>query len=125
MSGRSVFRVVPAVAAALTLSTVAAPALVQAEATAHTAGATVNVAASEFKFVLSKKSAAPGKVTFKITNKGTVGHDFAINGAKSKMVAPKKSTTLTVNFKKAGSYAYKCTVPGHAAAGMKGTFKIT
>ena len=25
----------------------------------------------------------------------------------------------------AGKHAYKCTVPGHAAAGMKGTLKVT
>ena len=29
-----------------------------------------------------------------------------------------------MNFAKAGSYPYLCTVPGHAAAGMKGTFTV-
>jgi len=125
MSGRSFYRVVPAVTAALALSAVAAPTLVQAQATAHTAAASVSVTATDFHFALSKKSAAPGKVTFKITNKGAVQHDFKINGVKSKLISPHQSASLTVTFKKAGSYPYMCTVPGHAAAGMKGTFKVT
>lgn len=125
MLGRRRFRVVPAVAAALTLSAVAAPSLVQAHVKAHAASATVSVAASEFKFKLSSKSAAPGTVTFKVTNKGSVQHDFEISGKKTPLLSPGKSATLKVSFKKAGSYPYKCTVPGHAEAGMKGTFKIT
>ena len=40
------------------------------------------------------------------------------------MVKPGKKLTLTVTIKKAGKYPYLCTVPGHAAAGMKGTFTV-
>ena len=29
-----------------------------------------------------------------------------------------------VTFKKKGKYPYLCTVPGHAAAGMKGVFTV-
>jgi uncharacterized cupredoxin-like copper-binding protein len=125
MSRRSVFRVLPAVLAALTLSAVAAPVLAQADVTAHAAATTVNVTASEFKFKLSTTSAKPGSVTFKVTNKGKISHDFKIDGKKTAMLSPGKSATLTVSISKAGSYAYMCTVPGHAALGMKGTFKIT
>ena len=85
---------------------------------------TITVKATEFKFTLSKKSAHHGKVTFKVTNKGHVSHDFKINGKKTKLLSPGKSATLTVTLKK-GSFKYICTVPGHAAAGMKGTFKST
>jgi uncharacterized cupredoxin-like copper-binding protein len=35
-----------------------------------------------------------------------------------------KTTTLIVTLG-AGSKAYKCTVPGHAAAGMKGKLRVT
>jgi uncharacterized cupredoxin-like copper-binding protein len=125
MSRRSVYRVVPAVVAALVLGALAAPALVQAKATAHTAATTITVSAKEFKFTLSKSSAKTGKVTFKVTNKGTIPHDFKINNVKTKLIQPGLSSSLTVNFKKAGKYPYECTVPGHAAAGMKGTFKVT
>jgi uncharacterized cupredoxin-like copper-binding protein len=85
---------------------------------------TVNVTAKEFKFTLSKTSVPHGKVTFKLTNKGKLPHDFAIGGKKTKLINAGKTTTLTVTLKK-GKSAYKCTVPGHAAAGMKGTLKVT
>ena len=91
----------------------------------HAAAATtVTVKASEFKFVLSKKTAPHGVVAFKVTNKGHIAHDFKIAGKKTPMLKPGKSATLKVTLKK-GSYKYICTVPGHAAAGMRGTFKAT
>jgi nitrite reductase (NO-forming) len=84
----------------------------------------VKVTATEFKFALSPASAAkPGAVTFTIVNKGHLAHDFSIAGKKSAMIKPGKTGKLTVTLK-AGKYPYKCTVPGHAAAGMKGTFVV-
>jgi uncharacterized cupredoxin-like copper-binding protein len=85
----------------------------------------VNVAASEFKFVLSKKTAKRGLVIFKVTNVGKISHDFSINGRKTKMLSHGQSDSLRVTFLRKGHYPYKCTVPGHAAAGMKGVFTIT
>jgi uncharacterized cupredoxin-like copper-binding protein len=96
-------------------------------ATTHHAAAkttTVTVAMSEFKFKLSKTSAPKGAVAFKITNKGKIPHDFKINGKKSPLVKPGKTATLTITFAKAGKFAYLCTVPGHAASGMKGSFTV-
>ena len=96
-----------------------------ATARTHAAqAATITVKASEFKFALSKKSAPHGTIVFKVTNKGHITHDFKIGGKKTKMLSPGKSATLKVTLKK-GSYKYVCTVPGHASAGMKGTFKAT
>jgi len=97
---------------------------------AQTAGnaallARVNVTASEFKFVLSAKSARRGLVSFKVTNKGKLSHDFQINGRKTPLLKPGQSNTLRVTFLRKGNYPYICTVPGHAAAGMKGVFAIT
>ena len=91
----------------------------------HATATTITVKATEFKFTLSKKSAPHGKVTFKVTNKGHVKHDFKINGKKTPLISPGKSATLSVTLKKGKKYTYICTVPGHAAAGMKGTFKAT
>ena len=85
----------------------------------------VNVTATEFKFVLSTKTAKRGVVIFRVKNAGKLGHDFSINGRKTKVISPGKSTTLRVVFLRKGHYPYKCTVPGHAAAGMKGVFTIT
>ena len=87
--------------------------------------ARVNVTASEFKFVLSAKSARRGLVSFKVKNVGKLGHDFQINGRKTRVLSPGQSTTLRVTFLRKGHYPYICTVPGHAAAGMKGVFTIT
>ena len=80
---------------------------------------------SEFHFILSKKTAALGTVTFKVTNKGNLPHDFKINGHKTKLLSPGQAQTLKVTFLKAGKYPYLCTVTGHAAAGMKGTLTVT
>jgi uncharacterized cupredoxin-like copper-binding protein len=87
--------------------------------------ARVKVAASEFKFVLSQKTAKRGLVTFVVTNVGKVSHDFEIDGRTTKMLSHGQSATLRVTFLRKGAYPYKCTVPGHAAAGMKGVFTIT
>jgi uncharacterized cupredoxin-like copper-binding protein len=85
----------------------------------------VSVTAKEFSFKLSRKSAPHGKVSFKVTNKGSIQHDFKIAGKKTKLLGHNKSATLVVTLKKGKKYSYICTVPGHAAAGMKGTFKAT
>ena len=79
---------------------------------------------AEFKFTLSKKTVAKGITTFKVTNKGTIKHDFKIGGKKTIALAAGKTATLKVTFKKAGKYAYLCTLPGHAAGGMKGTLTV-
>jgi nitrite reductase (NO-forming) len=41
------------------------------------------------------------------------------------VISPGKTTSVTVTFTKKGTYEYLCTVPGHAAAGMKGDLKVT
>ena len=66
-----------------------------------------------------------GSVTFVVTNKGKTSHDFKINGKMTPTIGAGKSATLIVTFAKAGKFPYLCTVPGHAAAGMKGTFTVT
>ena len=85
----------------------------------------VTVVMREFTFALSKRSVATGTtVVFKVVNRGKITHDFKIAGKKTKNLNPGKSTTLTVKFAKKGRYAYRCTIPGHAAAGMKGVFSV-
>jgi uncharacterized cupredoxin-like copper-binding protein len=86
--------------------------------------ASVGVTGKEFKFVLTTKTGRHGKVTFKFTNKGRLKHDFKIAGKKTALVSPGRSASLTVTLKR-GKYTYVCTVPGHASAGMKGTFRAT
>jgi uncharacterized cupredoxin-like copper-binding protein len=112
-----------------------------AQARTSRAASTVTVTAgkpSEFKFTLLPKSVLHGTVTFKITDKGNLPHDFKVCSAAAKtaaaltcaghgtaLISPGSSATLKVTFKKAGTYEYLCTVTGHAAAGMKGLLKVT
>lgn len=126
MSRRSIFRAVSALASSAVLLG-AGSAVADASVQAHAAGATaITVTATDYHFALTKQSLPkPGSATFKIVNKGKYPHDLKINGKTSKMLQPGQSTSLTVAFAKAGSYPYLCTVPGHAALGMKGTFKVS
>jgi uncharacterized cupredoxin-like copper-binding protein len=88
------------------------------------AATTVQVQGGEFFLKLSTKSIAkPGKVTFVFSNVGHVQHDFKIDGKVTPLIAPGKKATLAVTLKK-GNFPYLCTVPGHAAAGMKGSFTV-
>jgi uncharacterized cupredoxin-like copper-binding protein len=87
--------------------------------------ASITVTATEFKFKLSKTSAPKGSVTFKLVNKGKAPHDFKINGKKTPLIGAGKSASVTVKFAKGGKFPYLCTVPGHAAAGMKGSFTVS
>jgi uncharacterized cupredoxin-like copper-binding protein len=111
------------------------------------AGGTISVTAaqpSEFSFKLSAKTAPHGAITFKVTNGSKAGlpHDFEIcsapakstaaaslpttcAGKKTPMLNANASATLKVTIAKPGNYEYLCTVPGHAAGGMKGILKVT
>jgi len=85
---------------------------------------TIDVTAKDYAFSLSTQSVHHGPVRFVIRNAGHTTHDFAIAGHTSKMVAPGKTTTLTVVLRK-GRYPYRCTVDSHAKLGMKGTLRVT
>jgi glucose/arabinose dehydrogenase len=84
----------------------------------------VRVIAKDFSFSLSRKSIPVGRVRFVLVNRGHVQHDFAIAGRKTAALRPGRSAALEVTFKRAGSYGYRCTIPGHAALGMKGVLRV-
>ena len=95
------------------------------DAAVAASGPTIQVKGGEFFFRLSTKTVArPGRVTFVFRNVGHVLHDFKINGIRTPLISPGKTARLVVTFKKKGKYAYLCTVPGHAAAGMRGTLTV-
>jgi uncharacterized cupredoxin-like copper-binding protein len=112
----------------------AAPAGAATQATAVTVTAGKP---SEFGFRLSTKTVKHGSVTFKVENGGQIPHDFKIcaspkgglanacTGMVTKLLSPGASETMPYTFKTKGTYEYLCTVPGHAAAGMKGDLKVT
>lgn len=112
------------IASALVLLAVAAGSA--GAATQRTAASTtITVKTGEFFFKFSKTSIAkPGTVVFAVKNTGHLAHDLKIAGKKTPLIQPGKSAKLTVAFTKAGKFSYLCTVPGHAAQGMKGTFTV-
>jgi plastocyanin len=86
---------------------------------------TIQVTAKEFSLKLSAKSmASPGTAIFSVRNVGHMKHNFRINGKQTRLIAPGKTAKLAVTFKKKATYHYLCTVPGHAALGMKGVFTV-
>jgi uncharacterized cupredoxin-like copper-binding protein len=90
-----------------------------------TATTTIKVSAGEFFFKFSKASLTkPGTVVFVVKNVGHLAHDLKIGGKKTPLIQPGKSASLKVVFKKKGRFTYLCTVPGHAAQGMQGTFVV-
>jgi uncharacterized cupredoxin-like copper-binding protein len=113
-------------AAGIAALTPAGLASARPDATAHAAATTRDaVSGKEFSFRLVKKSIAkPGKVTFTFRNVGTIAHDFDIGGKRTRLIGPGKTARLTVTFHKKGRFSYRCTVPGHAQAGMKGVFTV-
>ena len=113
-----------------------------ANSSTHTAKATViTVVAgkpSELGFQLSQSTnLKPGSYTFKVTNKGLGFHTFkfclrpvktaAKNtcvGKVTKTLHPGQTASFTVNITKTGKYEYLCSIPGHAAGGMKGLIGV-
>jgi glucose/arabinose dehydrogenase len=84
----------------------------------------VRVVARDFSYSLSRRSVPAGRVRFVVVNRGAVGHDFAIAGRRTRLLEPGRSAVLDVTFARKGSYAYRCTVPGHAGLGMKGILAV-
>ena len=92
---------------------------------------------AEFKFIVKPSAVKRGVIVFKITNKGALPHDFTLcsksgsslanscRGRSSGQISPGQSKTLRVSVLSKGTYEYLCSVPGHAAGGMKGLIKVT
>jgi quinohemoprotein ethanol dehydrogenase len=89
-----------------------------------TASPTVQVEMTEFKFAFSSQTLDTGTVTFDAMNDGGIPHNLHIDGMQTPNVDPGGSAKLTVTFTKPGKYPYLCTLPGHAAAGMKGVLIV-
>jgi plastocyanin len=114
--------------AALAGVAVAATPVIAASDSGQAAKITINVTAKDFSFKLSKSAVKAGTtVTFKMTNKGAVLHNFEIVKLhkKTPYANPGKSASVTIKFTKKGNYQYICTIPRHAQEGMEGTFKVT
>ena len=79
------------------------------------------------KFTKTKLTAKVGTVSITLNNTAGVPHNVAIKGGgvnKKGKVVTKGKSTVTANIKKKGKYTFYCSVPGHEAAGMKGTLTV-
>jgi glucose/arabinose dehydrogenase len=120
-----------AAAGALALGALAGFSAASAVAGRHSAAkpkpsrTSVNVTLVDFKIRLSRTSVPVGTVVFHVTNRGATVHDLVLPGrGKTRLLRPRQSQTILVRFAKKGTYAYRCSVPGHAALGMKGVLGV-
>jgi plastocyanin len=77
-------------------------------------------------FASDKATAPPGPVKFVMPNKSPIQHNIALKGpatGSGPVVGSGGTSTFSVTLK-AGSYEFYCAVPGHEAAGMKGTLTV-
>jgi len=87
----------------------------------------ITVEGNEYAFipsVLTVKKGEEVKVTFK--NTGKFPHNFTIAdlNVKSNTIEPGEQDSVTFTPDKVGTFAYICTVPGHADKGMKGILTV-
>lgn len=89
----------------------------------------VTVTGTEMRFTPTEMTLAPGRYRFHFVNAGTVIHSLGIyhDGTPSSAgeAEPGKSVDLGVVTLKTGNYTMQCNEPGHLAAGMRGTIKVT
>lgn len=81
----------------------------------------------DLKFIPEQAEAPPGSITIRSLNKSSTGHNIAVEGPGANAVGPVVSNGGVSQVKvtlKPGTYTFLCTVPGHAAAGMKGPLTV-
>jgi plastocyanin len=85
----------------------------------------ITVCASDIKYDVGTIKATAGPVKITLVNDGDIFHTLRIPDADGFELKANGGKTVsgTVTLKK-GSYAFDCTVSGHAAAGMKGKIEV-
>jgi plastocyanin len=92
-------------------------------------GETLKLAAdkSALKFDKTSLTAKAGKVTLEMANPSQIPHAVAIEGngvdVDGKTIGNGETSTASADLKP-GTYTFYCPVPGHEAAGMKGTLTV-
>ncbi len=92
------------------------------------AAAEVKIAAREFLYLPKDLSAAPGEVTFVVTNEGVIEHNFVVEDAAKTATAvipiiePGQTLQISATLRP-GTYTIYCSLPGHREAGMVAALK--
>jgi uncharacterized cupredoxin-like copper-binding protein len=121
-----------AVAAVVLAAAMLWVALLRPSTAASASGQTVRIKASPtaLKFNVKTLHVRHGRVTIVMSNprSGSLAHGVGVSGRGVRRVGrtvnPGSTSRVTVTLKK-GRYTFFCPVPGHAAAGMKGTVVVS
>ncbi len=113
---------------AMLVALIAATAAVGA-GSASAVPSSISVWEREWHVTLSTPSRPHGTITFYVTNYGQDPHDVAVRRgnvqyAKTARIPPGGHLTLTLRLKP-GTYLVFCAIPGHRAAGMATTLRVT
>jgi plastocyanin len=87
----------------------------------------VEVVATDFAFTPADIHIRAGELTvITLRNDGAVFHDWMVEGLENVDLPARPGQTTSVRFwvDTPGTYAIRCTVPGHAAAGMIGSLVV-
>jgi plastocyanin len=89
----------------------------------------IDVASSGFAYAETTATATAGHVVIKSMNPQGTGHDISLKGngvdEHGDIVQDGGVSTIDISDLKAGTYTFYCSVPGHEAAGMKGTLTVS
>ena len=89
----------------------------------------IDVASSGFAYTETTATATAGHVVIKSMNPQSTGHDISLKGngvdEHGDVVQDGGVSTIDIADLKAGTYEFYCSVPGHEAAGMKGTLTVS
>jgi len=86
----------------------------------------VDVSLKEFSMSPMMPTVPPGDVTLRVTNNGTIVHNFEIpaRSLTTGNLQPGESKTITLKNATEGDLDFICTIPAHADSGMKGMLMV-
>jgi plastocyanin len=115
-------------AIAVGLATVALGGCSESEPAADARDGRIEIELDDFLIQPQNVRAAAGELTFDVSNRGRLGHNFRVRGRNGEPVAiktllPGHRASATVRLAR-GQYKMLCTVANHEQLGMTGTLVV-
>lgn len=82
------------------------------------------IALAEFSIAPGDLVLPAGTTKIEVRNEGAIVHNLSVEGIASPMLNGGEAGELDLTSLESGTYTMRCDVPGHEAAGMKGTITI-